>query len=80
MASKQPEYFVGVENSDGIIYGIWFFESFEKAKEFCDKVDKYSNRSGKELLFIGDGPEAVGGVASVDEALDELKETIKENG
>lgn len=80
MTSKKPEYFVVVENSDGIIYGIWFFESFEKANEFCDKVDKYSNRSGKDLIFIGDGPEAVGEVASVDEALDELKESVKKHG
>ena len=76
--NKKPEYFVGVEDSDGNIYGIWFFENFEKAKDFCDKVDDYSNKAQKELLFIGDGPEPVGEIASVDEALNELKETVDE--
>ena len=77
-SNKKSEYFVGVEDSDGNIYGIWFFENFEKAKDFCDKVNEYSDKTQKELFFIGDGPESVGEIASVDEALNELKETVDE--
>ena len=72
-SNKKPEYFVGVEDYNGRFCGVWFFESLAKAEEFCDKVDNYSEK----LFFIGGGPESVGKVASVDKALEELKDYVE---